>query len=667
MGEIDSTLRNRIDSENYWKSCERLENFVVTSFGTAQKRNGTTQYLDVTDLLDISPAPTVVRWEEQTISSPTSIDIESVGILIIDQDLNIQVLTDTPGTWVTLSLLDYTLAQVKEIKFSAVENDIYLFHPNVRTKKIEYDGVTFTLSDFFFAREPTEDIGTADYNSLRIYASQNATTGVAIIFVETATAFGTTQAEIDRWVGGTIVGPGPDKVATLASGRIDSVLISGGNTEFTVATQHPFLDQAAYGSYKGTDFNIRQPVFNDSIGFAGEGVFYKNRIWMTAHPRLPLSVFGSNLGTANNFDVGIGSPADAIVYKMKSETTGSILHLNVGKHLEVFTQNTEGSVLETNAGLTASTFDIKQQTSYGISSICSPINFQNYTFFAGKTLKSIYLFEESGGVEQAYTTVSMAAFASHLIKSPKKLAAFYSKDQSSILLAVLNSDHTLAIFNFNEKNKVEAWSPLTFSEDIELIDLDSSQGELYVLVKYVKTSKYYLEKLQYTDEVPVDSAKFITLIVGTTEITGLSDFEGYSVGVSDGTVHLGNYIVSGGKVTLSKTVSELFTGYVGLIFTPILKPLSAVQAPDLLYGRKSLDAVYIDYDESLDVRVDDVLMTYQSFSEIQAGEKLTPKSGTFEYRPQKGWQQYQDFTITQNNPVRMHILSFGYRLTESGA
>jgi hypothetical protein len=662
MGEIDPALNYRFNEAEYLKACKKLQNFIVTAYGSALKRNGTAQYLNVTTEIGTS---TKIKFFTELLSSPSS-GMVFVGALLVDQVLNLQVLGPA-GPIGAMQPIDLamTVEQAHEARFLSAQNSIVILHPEIATQRITFDGTTFSKALFVYINPPTYDFRTVNYYSNRVFIeAPSGGSNTTLIHVEN-TNFTT------AWEGGYIIGPGPDDVSPFGAGRINTVTVTSTETIFEVLASSPFLTSSSYAtsSALGSSLAIQQVVFTDELGYPGDGVYYQNRLFLTGHPKLPVTIFGTKLGSADDFTLGVGLPTDAISYTMEQENTGKILFLNVGTGMQVFTELAEYSVpTGIDPGLTPASFTLKWQSNKGISKIALPTNFQSYSFYAGANGKAIYKMEEAGGVEQQMNSELISQFASHLINSPLKLATFYSYDRTTILLAVLNSDNTMAFLSYNPQMNVIAWSSFVLDSDISIIDMDSANNVLYLVVKYNVTDIYFIEKLDFNNVVPVDSASAVTIPVSSEPptLTGLEIYNGYEISVSDGVSYLGSYFVENGQITLDDALEHPFSGFVGLNFTPILTPMFAISDPGYAYSYKILDDCYVNYQDSLGVLVNNNLIQFQNVKEIKSGQLLTLKSGTAEIFTNTGWGRFKDITISQEAPVGMHILSIAYRMSEGG-
>lgn len=659
LGQVNRSFYRYVNTEEYWKSAKQLVNIMVSAQGSALKRCGTLSFKDVTE--DIGTQESV-RLMFRTMYTPDNFMV-TVGLLLVNNVLYIGIVTDTSWDYQTLNLTDYTNHEAQQIDFVSIRDKLLLLYSGVQPHQITFDGINFTQELFEFSQQATFDLAKIDYYKATVDIVKGANPGdLTMITVDLAT-----WPNIADWVGGVIIGPGPDPDSPYGMGTIKTAEISGGKSVFGVLPQDEFNNSSASSNYTGANLSIQQPLFTDSLGYPSKGAHYQDRVFLIGHPATPLTILGSKLGIENNFNVGVGDPTDAIAETISVEGTGNLLFINVGKHLEIFSQNSELAVPDDSQGIEPTNFEVKFQTNYKIYENCAPVNFQNYTFFAGKNGRSIYKFEQvAAGQEDTYTTRDMATYSSELINFPKKLATFFGIDQSSIMLAVLNSDSTVVLFQYNEEMEIAAWTPMVFNDDVQVIDMDSDGTSVYFLVRYLSTNLYKLEKFTSTSNFYVDGAIPVSISLGQTEVTGLSDFEDATISIANDHIHLGDYKVLGGKISLDEPARSAFSGYVGLGYSATIEPLDLVDYPQLVYNFRATEAFYVDYIDSLAITINGQEIPYQNFKDIQNGNPLQLQSGTFEKFNQNGFKRYQTMVISQSKPVRMEISSLGYRLTATG-
>jgi hypothetical protein len=436
---------------------------------------------------------------------------------------------------------------------------------------------------------------------------------------------------------------------------------------FTILVQIAF--DVSTPSAVGSQYSIRQPAWVNELsnpyglGYPEKVLYFQNRLWFGNTSLLPTTVFGSKLNQPISFDVGTGKDTDAIIYTLGQTNTGQILWLNGGKQLEIYTTNYEFVAPQNEeVGLTPSTFAIRQQSSYGSSSMLKPQTYFNDSYFIQKTGRSVINFHFEG-VGLAYRSTNIAPQSQHLVKRPESRALLRGTDasQDNFIYFLNQDDNTLTAFQFATQINFAALTPVTFEENVQLIDIVTVNNYVYILKYYVLTDTYNIERFEDATYIDCSQNKLMEADGTVTQLDGL---DGYTVQVVYENQDFGQYLVSGGQITVDNEEQITGTVQVGLLYDVELKPMypffSSTSAP----FQKQLTRIYIDYYESLNFYVNGKLVQYQNFQEIQAGLPLVPKTDTVIFSPVSGYSRFdpESIVITQSSPFDLQILSIGYEI-----
>lgn len=658
MGEVSKAFWRKVQSDKYWLSCSTAENTIVTAFGTMLKRPGFLLYFDLTNE-DIILDDTAKFFILDLQSGAGELII--VFIVVVGNYVALWV-KDSPSSTI-IQLTDYTAEQLASSNFVPVGESIIILNKEVSPHRIQYDG-TFTQAVYTLNRPPCFDFGTVNYYNCKVSITVNSSTKITTITLDFAW-----PVSLDPWIGGTIQGPGVDSTAQLGFGIITSATVVGSTTEFVMDTIAAF-DSSNDIAISGFGLIIRQPIFTDALGYCNSGVYFQNRLWMTGHPKVVQGIFGSQVSVVDVFDTGTQLSTDAII-EVLDVSHGDLLYFNSGKHLELFSVKAQFTTPNSDDGLTPSNSSFKLQSSVPFLISCRPVCFQNYSFYAGKDGKSIYVFYETDFVSSSYKSDLINQYSSHLINYPIKLAVFNGSSDTLTMLAVLNQDKSISFLQYNESLEVQAWTHPAFDGNIQVIDMDSTGFELFLFVKLLNVNKYVILVLDITKSVFVDCAIGpLSLIHNEVNVFSGLDLlkNGTCYVVSEnGDANFGSGVVTeNGQLTIDATyINEDYQVYIGYKFLPILSPLPLVSDPSLLYNFKTVLAVYVDYIDSLAITVNGQPIPYQNISNpVPGGSNLVLQSGTFTDYPLDGYSQLTYLTISQTDPVAWHILSLGYTVSE---
>lgn len=146
-------------------------------------------------------------------------------------------------------------------------------------------------------------------------------------------------------------------------------------------------------------------------------------------------------------------------------------------------------------------------------------------------------------------------------------------------------------------------------------------------------------------------------------ITDLTRFEDLTVQVVFDNQDYGLYPVKAGKIQVHNPDQKLGSCFVGLLYPVEIRPMYFYAGPSHTDGMKQVTKIYVEYFASLNFYINDQLVNYQIFTDIQQKKGLVPCSGTAITTPVFGWHRDQTFVITQNAPFDLNITAIAYQVT----
>ena len=492
-GEVDKITWKRTDIAEYLTAAQSLLNCEVGTTGLARKRKGTVFKYDATT--------------EAVFNSTMYEFIDKNGIyyIILGSNLNFYVFTvpgsendvvDYQGNYVvtyqgaqvtyeetTVSLIqqitvDYTATDLDSIDYTQDNDSLILTSPNFPPGRIfvqSYTPIVFAFEYLDIYPLPAYDFNLINYNGTTVAVSSSGSgtglSGETLTIVFTNMPYGAgIPVYTNAWIGGQIIGGGQSATSALGYAIIKTIVQSTTTVTFTALIQIAF--QISGASTQGSQYAIKQPTWVNTtgdpygLGYPSKVTYYQNRLWFANTRLLPLSVFGSKLNQPVSFDVGTGLDTNAIIYTIGQSNAGAILWLNGGKQLEIFCNNYEFACPQNEEiGLTPSTFSVRQQSSYGASTILKPQTYLNDSYFVQKTGKAAINFHFTG-VGLAYQSTSVAPQSQDLMKNPRNRALLRGTDisQDNFIYFMNDSDDTLTAFQFATEIKLAALTPVTFQE-----------------------------------------------------------------------------------------------------------------------------------------------------------------------------------------------------------
>lgn len=686
FGEVDRQVWKRTDVKEYLTAAQSLLNMEVGTTGLAKKRKGTLLLLNVTgnaqsnsrmyEFVDIEGNHYVIistgtgAWYVFATPTNEAFVVTNTGSFVVDYQGNyvtanisslifVQAIEDMPYQDGDLDNIDYTQ-----------DNDaLILTNQNYPPGRIYISSYTDGFPVFAFQvlaiyPLPAYDFNYINYNNFTVQLAVSGTNNSILTFK--FTGLSSDPGFNSAWDNGQIIGGGATDIDPVGYAIINSVDYSAGTTTFVATVQVPF--QVMNYATQGSQYSIRQPAWSEALGYPAKTAFYQNRLWLGNTPNLSNTLFGSKINSPINFDVGTGRDTDAIVYTIGQTQSGAILWMNGGKQFEVYCQYNEFACpQEQNLAITPNSFVIRQQSAYGASKVLKPITYINDSYYTTKTGVALINFHFNG-IGQTYTSSNVSAASSHLVKVPTNRALLRGTDTSQDnFIYLINPDNTITAFQFATEYKLAALTPVVFQDNVELIDIVTIDNSIYILKYYTLTQQYTIE--QFDDTTRIDCT-FNATMQTSGLVTGLSLLNGYTVQVVFNGQDYGQYLVSGGQITVTNLLGLSGNVMVGLLYhnecIPMYPLASANQSP----FKKQVQRIYVDYYESLVFNINGDLVPYQTFADIQQQLPPQPRTDTAIVSPFSGWNRFDNngvpiISITQSSPFDLQILSIGYQIAAS--
>lgn len=686
-GEVDVVTWKRTDVNEYITAAQSLLNMEVGTTGLAKKRKGSQFTLNATAYA--SPRSRMYEFVDENGDYYLVMSADQQFHIFDAPTDRVQVITARGNDVVTIrgtnvvarsSVFNfvqsipapYRTADLDEIDYAQDNDTLILTHPRYAPGRIyisSYSPLTFAFQYLDIYPLPAYDFNNFNYNN---YTVSLSVVGNILTFVMTNPS-GNSEFTT-AWIGGQILGGGATDLDPVGYAIITNVVTVGATTTFTAIIQIPFKTTGF--ATQGSQYSVKQPVWvappafptpNPVVtGYPAKVLFFQNRLWVANTNTLPNTVFGSKINQPINYDVGTGRDTDAIVYTIGQTNSGAILWMNGGKQLEIFCENYEfAAPQDQNAGLTPSTFSVRQQTSYGSSRTLKPQSYINDSYFSSKTGKALLNYHFNG-VGLAYTSTNISAASSHLVKNPRNRALLRGSDtsQDNFIYFLNPDDNTITTFQFASEYKLAALTPMVFQDDVELVDIVTIDNQVYVLKFYDLTNQYIIERL--VEDYPSTIVKFDSVqefsMASSGLVTGLERFNGYTVQVVFENQDFGAYLVENGEITVDNPDELVGSVFIGLLYDVELKPMYYFAGTAAAPFMKQVSRIYVDYYQSLDFEINGTLVPYQNFADIQAGLPLQPQTDTAIIAPVSGYQRFDTLTITQSSPFDLQILSIGYQI-----
>jgi hypothetical protein len=328
----------------------------------------------------------------------------------------------------------YTSAELYDLQFTQSADVMYIVHPNHPPAKLSRTGHTsWTLNDVDFQVGPfldTNTTATTLTTSATTVGTGRTLTASAITGINSGTGFQTT--DIGRLVK---LGDGWGEITARTSTTV---------VTWTITVAATVEDAAVWslGAWSAT------------TGYPRTVSFFEQRLVFGGSSSYPQTIWASESGLYEEFDIGDGSAADAFIYTIAANKVNVIRWLAPSRDLIVGTVGGEFKVgRPAGEPLKPDNVNIAQQTTYG-GYTTQPIQIGSEVLFVQRQQRKVrsfaYRFEDD-----AYQAPDMTLLAEH-ITDTGIVDVDYAQEPDSIYWAA-RTDGTLLGMTYHREEDVVAW------------------------------------------------------------------------------------------------------------------------------------------------------------------------------------------------------------------
>ena len=330
----------------------------------------------------------------------------------------------------------YTAAQVFDLRFAQSADIMYIVHPEHEPEKLSRTAhTTWTLADVDFAATgPYLDANTT--TTTLTPASSGTGTGVNI------TASATTGVN------------GGDGFQTTDVGRI--LKFNSGEAKITARTNTTVVVCTITKAFANTDATVGWQLgsWADSQGWPQTVSFFEQRLIFGGSTNYPQTIWASESGNYESFDVGDASASDAFIYTIAANRVNLIRWLAPIRDLLIGTAGGEFRVdRPVGDPLTPTNVNIKQETTYGGYTV-QPMQIGPSVLFVQRQQRRVrelgYSFQND-----AYVAPDLTLLAEH-ITDGGIVDVDWAQEPNEIYWAV-RADGTLLGMTYQREQDVVAW------------------------------------------------------------------------------------------------------------------------------------------------------------------------------------------------------------------
>ncbi len=541
-GELSPRLHGRTDLDQYRQGAATLENFLALPHGGITRRPG---------LLYINDTKTHTKT-----SRPIPFQFNVTQAYIIEAgDIYMRFYCDQgriespPGTPVEI-VTPYLEAELYDLMFAQDADVMYLVHGSHAPRKLTRTSHTaWTLTTVAFIDGPY-----LAQHTTATTITPSATTGTITLTASTA-IFAATDT---TGTGGT--GDYDRLVRITHGGTTGHATITGftSATVVTAAVQVTLGDTAAVTEW-------RLGAWSSTTGFPSAVTFFEQRLCFAGSSNDPQTVWLSKSADFENFTPGTNDD-DPITARIAASRVNVIRWLVGATRLFVGTTGGVWHVKPPQTGpVTPSNFAYEPISSDGVTRRVA-IDIDNRVLYVqrrgvptndGKKLREVrFRFEDNDFITPDLTLLSEHITGGGLVDHD------WQSDPDRVLW-LARADGALLSFTYNPTELVVAWARHVLTngtvEGIAAIP-GADRDEVWGIVKRTinGATKRYVELLDPLRNT--DSALTGTSGSPTTSWTGLDHLEGQTVEVVGDSAPVGQFVVSGGAITLTDAVSAIEAG-----------------------------------------------------------------------------------------------------------
>jgi hypothetical protein len=402
-------------------------------------------------------------------------------------------------------------------------------------------------------------------------------------------------------------------------------------------------------------WTLNRSIWGGADGYPRAVTLHEQRLFLAGAPGSPQTLSASRIGDYLNFELG-PKEDDAFSYELSSSQAAFIQHLAQNKRLMVFTSSNEMSVRGgVERPITATNIQKSDESTAGANSV-RPVKIGSEIIFvqrAGRKVRACGFVYSIDGFDSPDRSV----FSEHITAGGVTETAYQQEPEST--LYCVRADGQLLAVSYDIGQEVNGWARWITDGTVESVasipTTDSEQTWIVVRRIVNGVEKRFIE--YFAPELKLDAAITASSVPGATVWSGLAHLEGKTVKAVADNFYIGEFIVTGGSITIPR---KAFAVQIGLPYTPrvvLLNPEVGSQA-----GTSQGAAISV---AEVIVRVMDTVSCYIN-GEVQTFRKIgnnlldrVPEVGTGGLRQTKLSEQIylNELEITQPNPVDFHVLA----------
>jgi hypothetical protein len=405
-----------------------------------------------------------------------------------------------------------------------------------------------------------------------------------------------------------------------------------------------------------------EQAWSGAHGYPRCGAFHEQRLWMASTIDLPTGFWGSVAGQFFDFDAGNGEDDRAIWEVLVTTKVTEIRHLVSHNHLMVYTDLEEGFInVDPATAITPSNTRYKKCSRYGAGYAKAAI-LDDAPIFVQRTGTAVResMFQY---LIQKYTADAVSNRSASVLRAPLDMAVLPgTSDRPEQYGFIVNADGTMAVYQSIRAEKLAGWSLWTPAQGGLYQSIATTVEGIWVTVQ--RGAAWFLE--QFDAAAMLDCSVALTSGTPATHWTGFAWLNGMTASVvgQSNTEYAGDYVVSGGALTLDAAKVPLTQADVGLNFAPVLEVLPIANkdgAGALDVEMRRISRITVTVDSALSLNCAGTELQTRSVADDMAGPPAA-QTGAFMFHP-LGYSRRPTAVLTQTVPLPLTVLAMSVEVS----
>lgn len=238
-----------------------------------------------------------------------------------------------------------------------------------------------------------------------------------------------------------------------------------------------------------------EELITPARGFPSTGAIHRNRLCLAGFPAAPNLLCASATNTIDDFDVGDGDDADAIIARMGGDPNMKIRFLSSMEQLFV---NTDRGTFYVDEGgnrlFTPALVNFNFITPDRVGTVPPVVTTEGVAFLDDKD--RLLLASMTGTNRAAWGIQDVSQLGYQNINDPQALVFSTGIDaRPERVLLVVNGDGTAAAFNYDRASQQAGWVPWTRGGDARYVSMATWLAEVYCLASV--GTEHVIERLSF--------------------------------------------------------------------------------------------------------------------------------------------------------------------------